>query len=46
MEVLALSRAGHLRMTLERFPLEQIAEVYKRMREGTLKGRAVITPHG
>jgi propanol-preferring alcohol dehydrogenase len=46
MEVLALSRAGRLRMTLERFPLEQIAEVYKRMREGTLKGRAVITPHG
>lgn len=46
MEVLALAQAGRLRMTVQRFPLEQAAEVYERMREGTLKGRAVITPHG
>ncbi|ADO69930.1 NAD(P)-dependent alcohol dehydrogenase [Stigmatella aurantiaca] len=46
MEVLALAEAGRLRMTVERFPLERVAEAYQRMREGTLKGRAVITPHG
>lgn len=46
MEVLELAQAGRLRMTVERFPLERVAEAYQRMREGTLKGRAVITPHG
>ncbi|WP_224242002.1 NAD(P)-dependent alcohol dehydrogenase [Hyalangium gracile] len=46
MEVLELAHAGRIRMTVERFPLEQAAEAYKRMREGTLKGRAIITPHG
>jgi propanol-preferring alcohol dehydrogenase len=46
MEVLALAQAGRLRGTVERFPLERVEEAYKRMREGTLKGRAVITPHG
>lgn len=46
MEVLELAQAGRLRMTVERFPLEQAAEAYQRMREGTLKGRAIITPHG
>jgi propanol-preferring alcohol dehydrogenase len=46
LEVLELAQAGRLRMTVERFPLEQVAEAYQRMREGTLKGRAIITPHG
>jgi propanol-preferring alcohol dehydrogenase len=46
MEVLALAQAGRLRMTVERFPLERVDEAYERMREGTLRGRAVITPHG
>jgi alcohol dehydrogenase, propanol-preferring len=46
MEVLALAQAGRLRMTVERFPLEHVADVYKRMSQGILKGRAVITPHG
>ncbi|MBN1210791.1 MAG: NAD(P)-dependent alcohol dehydrogenase [Myxococcaceae bacterium] len=46
MEVLALAQTGRLRMTVERFPLEQAGKAYERMREGTLKGRAVITPHG
>jgi propanol-preferring alcohol dehydrogenase len=46
MEVLELAEAGKLRMTVEHFPLEQITTVYQRMKEGTLKGRAVITPHG
>jgi propanol-preferring alcohol dehydrogenase len=46
MEVVELAQQGRLRMTVERFSLEQIPEAYKRMREGTLKGRAIITPHG
>lgn len=46
MEVIELAQQGKLRMTVERFSLEQIPEAYKRMREGTLKGRAIITPHG
>jgi propanol-preferring alcohol dehydrogenase len=46
MEVLELAQQGRLRMVVERFPLEQAPEVYKRMGEGTLKGRAIITPHG
>lgn len=46
MEVLELAQQGRLRMTVEHFPLEQAPEAYKRMREGTLKGRAIITPHG
>jgi propanol-preferring alcohol dehydrogenase len=46
MEVLALAEAGRLQMTVEHFPLEKAAEAYQRMRDGTLKGRAVITPHG
>jgi propanol-preferring alcohol dehydrogenase len=46
MEVLELAQQGRLRMVVERFPLEQAPEVYKRMSEGTLKGRAIITPHG
>jgi propanol-preferring alcohol dehydrogenase len=46
MEVIELAQQGKLRMTVERFSLEQIPEAYQRMREGTLKGRAIITPHG
>ncbi|WP_224366114.1 NAD(P)-dependent alcohol dehydrogenase [Hyalangium versicolor] len=46
LEVVELAQAGRLRMTVERFPLEQVADVYRRMHEGTLKGRAIITPHG
>jgi propanol-preferring alcohol dehydrogenase len=33
-------------MTVKHFPLERIDEVSQRMREGTLRGRAIITPHG
>jgi propanol-preferring alcohol dehydrogenase len=46
MEVVALAQTGRLQLTVERFPLERIEEVYQRMREGTLRGRAVVTPHG
>ena len=45
-EVLELARAGHLAAHVERFPLERVVDAYDRMRDGTLAGRAVITPHG
>jgi propanol-preferring alcohol dehydrogenase len=45
-EVLELARAGHITAHAEHFPLERVTEAYERMRDGTLSGRAVITPHG
>jgi propanol-preferring alcohol dehydrogenase len=44
MEVVALARAGHLRIRSERFPLDRVAEAYQLMREGRIQGRAVIKP--
>ncbi|WP_028066633.1 NAD(P)-dependent alcohol dehydrogenase [Solirubrobacter soli] len=45
-EVLELARAGHIDAHVEHFPLERVEDAYERMRNGTLSGRAVITPHG
>lgn len=45
-EVLELARAGVIRAHTERFPLERVEDAYARLRDGTLAGRAVITPHG
>jgi alcohol dehydrogenase, propanol-preferring len=45
-EVLDLARAGHITAHTERFPLERVTDAYERMRNGTLSGRAVITPNG
>jgi propanol-preferring alcohol dehydrogenase len=45
-EVLELARAGHLTAHVEHFPLDRVTDAYDRMRDGTLSGRAVITPHG
>jgi propanol-preferring alcohol dehydrogenase len=45
-EVLDLARAGRIRAHVERFELENAGEAYRRMREGSLEGRAVICPHG
>jgi propanol-preferring alcohol dehydrogenase len=45
-EVLELARAGHIQAHVERFPLERAADAYQRMRDGSLSGRAVITPNG
>jgi alcohol dehydrogenase, propanol-preferring len=46
MEVLDLARAGKIRVHVERFALERVADAYASLRAGTLQGRAVITPHG
>ncbi len=45
-EVIALARAGKLHVNVERFPLERAMEAYARLREGSITGRAVITPNG
>ena len=45
-EVLELARQGAIQARVERFPLEQAAEAYQRMRDGSLEGRAVIVPNG
>jgi alcohol dehydrogenase, propanol-preferring len=45
-EVLELARSGAITAHAEHFPLERVADAYERMRNGTLAGRAVITPHG
>ncbi len=44
-EVLNLARAGRIRAEVERFPLDRALDAYDRMRAGTLRGRAVITPN-
>jgi propanol-preferring alcohol dehydrogenase len=44
MEVVELARAGRVHAHTERFTLDRVGEAYARLREGTVKGRAVITP--
>ncbi len=44
MEVMALAESGRIQSHVERFSLEQVDEAYRRLREGTLRGRAVIVP--
>lgn len=43
-EVIALAQQGKLRSEVEMFPLEGAPEAYERLRQGTIRGRAVITP--
>ena len=44
MEVIALAEAGRIAAEVESFPLEDAADVYQRLREGRIKGRAVLLP--
>ncbi|WP_221586175.1 NAD(P)-dependent alcohol dehydrogenase [Microbacterium sp. G2-8] len=44
MEVLDLARAGLIDVETESFSLDDAPEAYHRLHEGTLRGRAVITP--
>lgn len=41
--VLALARSGLITSPVETFGVEQVEEAYRRLREGTLRGRAVVT---
>ena len=45
-EVLELARGGRIRAHVERFELDRAADAYRRMRDGSLEGRAVICPNG
>ncbi len=45
-EVVSLTQAGKLRPQVELFPFDQAPQAYERLREGTINGRAVITPNG
>lgn len=46
MEVIELARTGRIDAHVERFPLDQVADVYERLRRGEIDGRAVVCPHG
>jgi propanol-preferring alcohol dehydrogenase len=43
-EVLDLARIGAIHVEVERCPLEQAPEAYRRLHEGTVRGRAVVVP--
>ena len=45
MEVIALAEAGRIQARVERFALDDAPRAYEAMRNGTLDGRAVITPN-
>jgi propanol-preferring alcohol dehydrogenase len=44
MEVLDLARAGAVHVEVERYTLDQTPEAYRRLHEGTIRGRAVVVP--
>jgi propanol-preferring alcohol dehydrogenase len=43
-EVIALARAGSIRVETERFPLSAAGEAFSRLRDGHVRGRAVLLP--
>jgi len=45
-EVIALARAGRLRVAVEEFPLSAAEEAFARLRAGAVRGRAVLVPEG
>jgi propanol-preferring alcohol dehydrogenase len=45
-EVVTLARAGKIATQVETFPLEQAPHAYRRLHDGSIRGRAVITPNG
>jgi propanol-preferring alcohol dehydrogenase len=44
LDVFALADAGRIRVDVDVFPLDRVAEAYEAMEAGTLRGRAVVTP--
>jgi propanol-preferring alcohol dehydrogenase len=45
-ELIALAARGGIRAHVTRYPLERIAEAYRALHDGTIEGRALITPNG
>jgi propanol-preferring alcohol dehydrogenase len=43
-EVVALSRAGHIRAETQVFPLADVVEAYAKLERGEVRGRAVMVP--
>jgi alcohol dehydrogenase, propanol-preferring len=43
-EVVALARAGSIRIEVERFALEEAIDGYRRLKDGDVDGRAVVLP--
>jgi propanol-preferring alcohol dehydrogenase len=43
-EVIALARDAHIKVEVERFSLDDGPEAYRRLHEGSIRGRAVIVP--
>jgi propanol-preferring alcohol dehydrogenase len=43
-EVFELARSGLVRIETERFSLDEAPEAYRRLHDGTLRGRAVVVP--
>ncbi|HEX5543165.1 MAG TPA: NAD(P)-dependent alcohol dehydrogenase [Micromonospora sp.] len=43
-EVIALAQQGQVRADVQTFPLDQVTEVYDKLRRGEIHGRAVIVP--
>lgn len=44
MEVIALAESGRIKPAIETFPLDHAVDVYDRLREGRIEGRAVLVP--
>lgn len=44
LEVIALAEEGRLRIDVDLFPLDRVAEAYEAMEAGVLRGRAVVIP--
>lgn len=44
LDVLALADDGRLRVDVDLYPLDRVAEAYEAMERGELRGRAVVTP--
>ena len=44
MEVVELAKARKISIEVERFSLDEVPDVYKRLKEGGIRGRAVIVP--
>ena len=43
-EAVALAEAGRIEPKMEKFPLEDVAEVYKKLEANEITGRAVLIP--
>ena len=44
MEVIAMARNGHIHAEVAEYPLDEVVEVYAKLKAGKIKGRAVLVP--